>query len=197
VGSPDNGEGFGLHSTITYNKNKSYVQGWTTVETVLIRFLTYYTGSGRFPVHLNKTFSEYWGIVGYDAAVCVRKYDPWIIEAYNTSIISPSILRVVGKGTNGTSLLPSGNIQGAPIANTGYLNATGKATAFEVAHANTIDQMWKINVLGSRVEDDYLPSHAVGSVVAPLRTCLLTIIHVLGRFSHRWYWTLGVYRTLP
>ena len=164
------------------------MQGWTTVETVLIRLNTSFTPSGRFPVYYsNASLPDANGVatrIGYDAAVCVQKYEPWIIEAYNTSVGSPSALRIVEKEYAGTSSPPSGNIQGFPIADTRYLNTTGKNPAFFVAHDNSINQMVKDNGR----DHYYVPSPTVGPVIPP-RTFFLTLSYSTGRFLHRRRWT--------
>jgi len=134
-------------------------QAWITIETVLIRLNTEYTPSGRFPVYSNVTDAN--GVasrIGYDAAVCMEKYEPWIVEAYNTSVGFPAILRIVEKGYGKVSL-PSGKIQGISIPKTRYLNTTGKNPAFFVAHDNSINQMVKDN--GRDIA--YVPSPTVGS----------------------------------
>jgi len=138
-------------------------QGWTTVETVLVRFDTSFTPSGRFPVHLNRTSSSGWLTrMGYDAAVCVQRYEPWIIESHNASTGSASALRIVGGGNNSTSLLPDGKIKGPPIANTRYLNTTGKDLAFAVAREISMKQLVKLT---TGQGDPYVPSPTVGPVV--------------------------------
>ena len=140
-------------------------QGWVTVETVLIRLNTTYTPSGRFPVYSNESVPDANGVqtrIGYDAAVCVQKYEPWIIEAYNTTIGSPSALRIVDKVYDGTSSLPSGHIRGDPIVGTRNLNTTGKSPAFYVAHDNSINQMVKDNGR----DFFYVPSPTVGPMVS-------------------------------
>jgi len=77
-------------------------QGWTTVETALIRLNTSFTPSGRFPVFSNDRLdaNRVETRIGYDAAICVERFEPCIIEAYNTSVGLPAwiILRVVDKG---------------------------------------------------------------------------------------------------
>ena len=97
--------------------------------------------------------------IGYDAAVCVEKYDPWIVETYNASVGSPATLRIVDEGHSNSSL-PSGKIQGEPIQATRYLNTTGKNPAFYVAHDNSINQMVKDNGR----DRPYVPSPTVGPV---------------------------------
>jgi len=167
-----------------------------TVETVLLRLQTDYTPSGSFPVSLNRTVRTSGLLqrkVGFDAAVCVQKYEPWIVETYNTSIVSPSTLQIVKKGNDSNSSSPSGNIRGPPIANAGYLNATGKEPVFTVAHGNSINQMVK----DSSGDIFYAPSLTVGSVLFPRTTFFLTSTYSLGRFFHQWHWTSGIHRTLP
>ena len=188
---PNDGEGFNLRSTYTQVGD----QEATAVETFVLRFDTEDTPSGRFPVYLNMSLPHAdWlpgHVIGYDAAVCIQRYEPWIIEAYNTSIASPSALRIVGKGSFSTPLSPSGNIQGVPIENTRYLNTTGKESAIRVAYGNSLNKMVKEL---SR-NDDYLPSPTVGPAMPPRTTFLLTSYPV-GRFFYRRHWTLWIRRTL-
>jgi len=172
-------------------------QGWTTVKTVILRFQAGYTPSGHFPVFSNRQYVDgkfFNTVVGYDAAVCVQRYEPWVVETYNTSIVPPSTFRIVEKGDGSNSSSSSGNIRGVPIANTGYLNATGKGPAFTVAHVNSINQMVKDSSSGDIF---YTPSLTVGPVVPPCTTFLLTLTYSAGRFFHQWHWTSGIHRTLP
>jgi len=193
VGSPDNGEAISLRSMQISSVDN---EGWTIVETVLIRIRPVSKDPGivsHFPVHSVKSdpFGRY--TVGYDAAVCVLGYEPWIIETYNTSITSPSILRIVGKGNGSTPIWPNGNIQGDPIANTRYLNRTGKGTAFWKANDIAVKQLWRSRESLGR---DYLPSATVGPVVPPHATFLLTSPYPIGSFFYRWCWTICIHRTL-
>ena len=176
--TPANGEGVNLYSTYSYFNRD---QEWTTVETVLIRYDTRYAPNGSFPVYFDGNGTR----IGYDAAVCVQTYEPWIIEAYNTTFGSPSALRIVEKGDGSTSLSPSGNIRGAPIANTRYLNTTGKASTFNAAHNNAIHQMMKINDGGNVEYRQYAPTPTVGHVrVLPCTTLLLILTNPTGCFFH-------------
>ena len=113
-------------------------QEWTAIETILIRFGD--MPSGRFPVSFYD--DEIRANVGCDAAVCLLKYEPWIIEAYNTSFAPPSLLRIVEKGN---SLLPIGNIRGAPLGNNRNLNTTGKTIEYWSSENNVIYQMLRVN----------------------------------------------------
>jgi len=130
---------------------------WTIVEIVLIRITAGLNPNGSFPVYSEVAAGNN---VGFDAAVCVQKYEPWVIEAYNISVTSPSILRIVEKG-NGNTSSPSGNIRGPPIENTRYLNSSSKDISFSVAHTNGIYQMLRANV-GA---DTYSSSPTVSPIV--------------------------------
>jgi len=35
--------------------------------------------------------------IGYDAAVCLELYEPWVLEVYNSSFGFPSSMRIVDK----------------------------------------------------------------------------------------------------
>lgn len=187
-----NGVAHSFHTKTILDTGSIGDQGWTTVETVLIRLNTSFTPSGRFPVYSNTSLPDVNGVetrIGYDAAVCVQKYEPWFIEAYNTSIGSPTLLRIVEKGYSNTSL-PSGHIRGGPIMNTRDLNTTGKNPAFFVAHDNSINQMVKDNGR----DHDYVPSPTVRRVVPSSRTTFpLSLTCLTGSFFHRRRWTRGIH----
>jgi len=161
--------------------NEAIGNEWMTIETVLLRINTrYVTSAGHFPVH--GTGLDPLGFhvpLGYDAAVCVLRYEPWIIEAYNTSAGSPSALRIVGKGDGSPPLSPSGDIQGPPIENTRYLNITGKGNAYGLARGSGMYQ-----IVRDEGMDYYYPSPIVGPIASPPTTFLLISIHSVGRFFH-------------
>ena len=160
----DSGEGVTI---LSYPATLGDDQGWTTVETVIVRLDTFFTLDGRFPIYVNRTvpYSGRAASFGYDAAVCVRRYEPWIVETYNTSNVSPSVLRIVGKGNRGASPSPSGNIRGPWIANTRDLTATGKFHAFYAGDDNSVNQALKDNGRYGY----YAPSLTVGPAMIPIR----------------------------
>ena len=147
-------------------------QGLVTVETLFIHVNTSYTPSGRFPVYTNDTSTNSDGVnitawfqIGHDAAVCVQKYEPWIIEAYNTSTGSSFALQIVGKGDDSTSLSPSGNIRGTRIANTRYLNATGKDIPFSAAYKKSVLRLVEADLNQSSSIVPVAPTPVVGPVM--------------------------------
>ena len=188
----NNRDGFSV-LPITYTTDD---HGWTTVEAAILQLNTSLTPSGHFPVYLNKPSSDADGTetkIGYDAAVCVHKYEPWIIETYNTSTGSSSALRIVEKWDGSTSLSPSGNIRGARIVNNRYLNTTGKSRVFTVAHANGIDRMSEASTDHGTFLGHYIPSPTVGLVIHPCQTFLLTSTYSTDRFFYGWHWTSRIH----
>ena len=167
MGALDDNVGVTIRSELDDDGAVTGNQGWTSVETVLIRFDTRFTPSGRFPVHFNKTEPGESGLItriGYDAAVCVQKYEPWITETYNTSTGSASALKIIGGGNNSTLQSPDGKIRGDRISDiTRDLNTTRKDLAFAVARKISINQLMKLTA--SR-DGFYIPSPTVGPVVA-------------------------------
>ena len=155
------GQAVYLHPTTTDIAGN---QGWVIVEVVLIRLNPALTPSGRFPVYSNLSIPRLGSTltIGSDAAVCLQKYEPWVIEAYNTSTGSTFALRIVENGGGSTS--PSGNIRGAPIANTRYLNTTGKGNVFSIAYNLSTYQLLNAN---SRPNDlnSYVPTLTVGLIM--------------------------------
>jgi len=174
-------------------------QRWAAVDTVLVRLNTSLTPSGQFPVYSDKPPQGYdWPgtRLGFDAAVCVQSYEPWIIEAYNATTGPPHALGIVGKVNASTPLSPSGSIRGARIANIGFLNTTGKDTVFEEAHTNSYNRMLDVNNDQGHSWGYCAPTPAVGPAV-PLRpTSLLTLTYFTDCFFHGREWNSGIHRTV-
>ena len=187
----DNGIGVSLDY---FPVDLANLASWITVETVIVRFNIGSTPSGRFPVYSDKSGSG--DTIGYDAAVCVQKYEPWIIEAYNASTGFPSVLQIVGKMNDGTLLPPSGSIRGTPLESTRYLDTTIKIWGFHLARDNAIYEMMTVNP--QRPENTpYMLPPAVGPAMPPHTAFLLTLTYSTGHFFHRWRGTAGIHRTLP
>ena len=162
-----------LSSTITPHLASN--QGWVTVETVSIGLNTSLTPSARFPVYWNLSWLDTGNRIGYDAVVCVQKYEPWIVEAYNTSTGSSFDLQIIGKGNDSSSPSPSGIIQGARIEGTRYLNVTGKDSAFSMVHNSSVKRFSDANLYQGREPGGfYTPTPTVRLTVPPCITPLLT-----------------------
>ena len=169
--------------------NSFVYPGLTTVEMVLIRLDTDFASSAHFPVYWNVSGTR----IGYDAAVCVQRWDPWIVETSNTTTSSPSVVGIVAKGSGGTLPQPSGKLKGHPVTNTRRLNVAGKDAAFRTVYNNSFGQMIKDNGRSGR----YIPSPTVGPIVPPHTTFLLTPTYSTGSFSHQWRWASWIHRALP
>jgi hypothetical protein len=75
--------------------------GFTTVELVLVRLNTSYTPAGKFSRLSNDSVPDKNGnpsFIGYDAAVCLQLFEPWILETYNSTTGLPSSIRLVESG---------------------------------------------------------------------------------------------------
>lgn len=190
--------GTALQLSSTIAPSAASNQGWVTVETVVIRLNTSLTPSGRFPAYWNESLPGRGEVrLGFDAAVCVQKYEPWVIEAYNTSTGSSFASRLVGKQNDSTSLSPSGIIQGARIDNIRYLNATGKSFVFSTVHNNSVDRFWEANdYQGHYSKGHCVPTPTVSPTVPPRTTILLISTYFADCFFHRRHWCSGICRTL-
>ena len=70
------------------------------MENILIRLNTTYAPQGTFGTQSNYSMPDNNGsatFIGYDAAVCLELYEPWIVEVYNSSVGFPSSMRIVDK----------------------------------------------------------------------------------------------------
>lgn len=148
----NNGVAHSFHSRTVLDSTNDPSQGWTTVETTLVRLNTSHTPSGIFPVYGPPT-PDINGIetrIGYDVAVCVERYEPWVVETYNSSVGSPTALGIVNFG----GIIPYGTqkMQGKPVMDSRALNSSYKNPAFYVAHDNSVNQMVKVRVIFSNLE---------------------------------------------
>ncbi|EIN10259.1 hypothetical protein PUNSTDRAFT_132352 [Punctularia strigosozonata HHB-11173 SS5] len=110
--------------------------GWKSIEAVLVRLNNTYADAPTFPIYgpeSNDTAS-------YDAAVCIRLIEPWIVEAYNSTVSAPSSLRIVSRQA---AAVPRG--LGTKDDTPGFLNSTGKWPAYVAAHGNSVNQIEKDN----------------------------------------------------
>ena len=151
------------------------------METFFVQLNTSRTPSGRFPVYATTQVIEVPPDmidvrVGYDAVVCLQRYEPWIVEAYDTYTGTSSILRVVKEGNDSSP--PSGDIRGAQVANTRYLNKTGKDLVFKESYSNSLALMSTANP-ESFSWNFYAPTPAVGPAVSPASSSNLDLLRRL------------------
>ena len=123
--------------------------GWATVEIISVRLNDTFAPNASFPlfgqVGLNASGVE--THIGYDAAVCVEVFEPWIVESYNSSGLRPVSTRIVSKGNTIIDVdnpLATGK-RGTKLESVERtLNSSEKFNAFQVAHDNSVNQMLKV-----------------------------------------------------
>ncbi|KAF8075860.1 hypothetical protein FPV67DRAFT_386387 [Lyophyllum atratum] len=128
--------------------------GWVTIEEVLVRLNTTYTPNGTFPRKSDLSVPDQFGNptwIGYDAAVCVQLFEPWIVEVYNTTTGLPTTMRVVEKGNEVRSINSvklQEKLTGFPVTDPDVnrqLNSSKLADVYACGHTNSVNQMLKDN----------------------------------------------------
>ncbi|KAJ3571183.1 hypothetical protein NP233_g3915 [Leucocoprinus birnbaumii] len=148
----NNGVNHNYFSNPLYNMGTDGT-GFVSMEVVLIRLNTTFAAQGQFPV-LGQPIPDINGTatyIGYDAAVCIEVFEPWIVEVYNNTAGAPTTLRIVEKNnvvqdsnTGGIKEKRMGSaINSANV--TQALSSKGLQDVYLVAHQNSINQMLKDN----------------------------------------------------
>ncbi|KAG6883889.1 hypothetical protein C0992_007533 [Termitomyces sp. T32_za158] len=130
--------------------------GWISIEEVLVRLNTSYTPDGTFARKSDQSIPDAQGNptwIGYDAAVCVELFEPWVVEVYNSTAGLPMTLRVVEQGNvvrSQDTMKEQEQLVGLPLSLTNSnahekLNSSNLADIYESAHGNSINQLLKDN----------------------------------------------------
>ncbi|KAK0494193.1 hypothetical protein EDD18DRAFT_1464335 [Armillaria luteobubalina] len=126
--------------------------GWISIEWVLVRLNTTYALNGTFATHsdeymLDENGKETW--IGYDAAVCLELYEPYIVETYNSTTGVPLSTSVIGQNKEiTTGSLVEEKRTGKPVTGSNVkrqLNSTGLKDVYDTLHGNSVNQMLKDN----------------------------------------------------
>ena len=74
-------------------------KGFITLENILVRLNTSFAPNGTFGIKGNSTPDKdgFATFIGYDAAVCLELYEPWVLEVFNSSVGFPISMRIVDK----------------------------------------------------------------------------------------------------
>ncbi|KAF8883434.1 hypothetical protein BD779DRAFT_1443935 [Infundibulicybe gibba] len=149
---PDDGAGQSFQSTpLSMGEDGN---GWVTLESVLVRLNMTYTPDGKFGKLSNMTVPDVKGQpthIGYDSAICLELYEPWILETFNQTTGLPTSVRIVAKGNEITDQNTSHQIErntGLPLTDPNIkrrLNSTNLLRAYVTAHNNSVNQMLKDN----------------------------------------------------
>lgn len=81
--------------------------GFVTLENIFIRLNTTFAPDGSFSRLSDVSMPDVNGeptFIGFDAAVCLELYEPWVVELYNSSVAYPNSLRIVEKAAAMTVL---------------------------------------------------------------------------------------------
>ncbi|KAG6901638.1 hypothetical protein C0995_009739 [Termitomyces sp. Mi166 len=131
-------------------------KGWVSIEEVLVRLNTSYTPNGTFARKSDQSILDDEGNptwIGYDAAICVELFEPWIVEIYNSTTGLPSTLRIV-EPVNVVRSQDTPELQEKlvelPLSMTDsdthrQLNSSKLADVYEGAHGNSVNQLLKDN----------------------------------------------------
>ncbi|PPQ70480.1 hypothetical protein CVT24_013287 [Panaeolus cyanescens] len=129
--------------------------GFITLETVLIRLNTQYAPNGKFS--RQATVGD--ATIGFDSAVCLQVYQPYVVEIYNSSIGLPNIVKINSRSA-GIQPNDRESMVGSPLSDpsvTRGLNSTGLINVYIVTHQNSINSMLKDN----GPEGGYRPSPSI------------------------------------
>ncbi|KAF9448060.1 hypothetical protein P691DRAFT_730398 [Macrolepiota fuliginosa MF-IS2] len=134
--------------------------GFVSLEVILIRLNSTFAAQGSFPIRgdpipdANGTATY----IGYDAAVCVEVFEPWIVEVYNSTVGTPTTPRIVEKG-NAVGDFKAGGVKEKRMGNQLMTNDNGTDVdgvrktllskriqdVYVVAHQNSVNQILKDN----------------------------------------------------
>ncbi|KAK0216216.1 hypothetical protein IW262DRAFT_1276633 [Armillaria fumosa] len=126
--------------------------GWISIEWVLIRLNTTYTLNGTFATYsdqymLDENGKETW--IGYDAAVCLELYEPYIVETYNSTTGVPLSTGIISQNKEITT---DSSVEekraGNPVTGSNVkrqLNSTGLKDVYDTLHGNSVNQILKDN----------------------------------------------------
>ncbi|KAF8599925.1 hypothetical protein BDV93DRAFT_525763 [Ceratobasidium sp. AG-I] len=119
--------------------------GWLQLEIVLVRLNQAYAPNSSFGVFAYPDEAYKSSPVGYDVAICIEEYKPYIVDAYNNSAGSPSTIGLLHRGLDFDQAInvpqPTWIRDGAQWG----INSTGKFAAFAAAHANARNTIVKDN----------------------------------------------------
>ncbi|KAF4602487.1 hypothetical protein EYR40_005696 [Pleurotus pulmonarius] len=122
-------------------------KGFTSLEVLLVRVDTSFTPKGVYPVTRTATTPPQ--TIGYDGAICLELFEPWVLETYNSTVGAPTSTRIVSKGNEianvGAELNTGARLSGVKR----QLDSSNLSSVYDVAHGNSVNQLLKDNGHGS------------------------------------------------
>jgi len=108
---------------------------YVEMETVLVRLNEGWAPNASFPIRsltpTTETQPSAGMDIGYDAIVCVKMYEPWVVQIYNSSLGIPTTMTIVGKSATADFEMDYENREPYTQA----LNYTGKDSAYYIGYA--------------------------------------------------------------
>jgi len=138
AGFEDDGLPHSFESLLDTGDDKK--NGWIGMEVVLVRLNNSYAHSANFPVWSADPIvdaSKFSSRIGYDAAVCVEMYEPWIVEIYNSSLGIPTTMSVVSKSASTDFEADDGNTGPYLDSYTRVLHSAGKGPAYSIRYVGS------------------------------------------------------------
>ncbi|QRV98444.1 exonuclease domain protein [Ceratobasidium sp. AG-Ba] len=118
--------------------------GWLQIEIVLVRLNQAYAPNSSFSVH-SLADVDYPSPIGYDVAVCVEEFKPYVLDAYNNTAGSPTTLRLLHRGLDFDQLINTPQNTTMQDGVQRGIDSKGKFVAFASAHDNSRNVMIKDN----------------------------------------------------
>ncbi|KAK0237149.1 hypothetical protein EDD85DRAFT_599337 [Armillaria nabsnona] len=125
--------------------------GWISIEWVLVRLNTTYSRDGTFATYSDEYVLDENGTetrIGYDAAVCLELYEPYVVETYNSTTGMPSSTGIISKNEKIVNSSPVEKRTGNAVTGSNVkrqLNSTGLKDVYITLHGNSVNQMIKDN----------------------------------------------------
>ncbi|KAG9123575.1 hypothetical protein FRC07_014680 [Ceratobasidium sp. 392] len=119
--------------------------GWLQVDIVLVRLHSAYAPNSTFGLYAYSDQDYLSSPVGYDAAMCVEEFKPYIVDAYNNTAGSPTTLGLVHRGMDFDEPVYTPQVTSIQDGVQWGINSTGKASAFRAAYINSRNVMLKDN----------------------------------------------------
>ncbi|KAG9079791.1 hypothetical protein FRC06_007464, partial [Ceratobasidium sp. 370] len=118
--------------------------GWLQIEIVLVRLNRGYAPNSTFSVQVQGT-ADSPNPIGYDVAVCVEEFKPYMLDSYNNTAGSPTTLGLLHRGLDFDHFVNIPQVTTIQDGAQWGINSTGKFAAFASAHDNSRNVMIKDN----------------------------------------------------
>lgn len=122
--------------------------GFVTLENIFVRLNTTFAPEGSFSRLGDVSIPDVNGaptFIGFDAAVCLELYEPWVVELYNSSVAYPNSLRIVDKAAAMTTHQRAEKTLATDPSVERQLLSSNYPTVFTIAHQSSINQILKDN----------------------------------------------------